>query len=265
MLDPFIILAPVLLLFVVALLGFTGCAGLLGIDEVSYAATTGIKILTTAAGDSTKTDEATLDTTGANLIVFAAALFDRNAVTLLPPVGRPAGAPATSRDIVWRPLSPLNGPDGAVIAMWYANDLKPEQVGANHTLRCPNPGQFPAVAVLCASGATAEPEGAHNAKSVSGHALLPVGAAADQGDLIVTAIADRTTGGGPSCRPDFTGDVQFVPYLSLKHMGVAMTSLVPTAAGTKTVASNWNYDTFDPAKENPGDRAAIIAVFKKAT
>jgi hypothetical protein len=37
MIDPFVILAPVLLLAVVALLRFVGCATLLGIDDVAYA------------------------------------------------------------------------------------------------------------------------------------------------------------------------------------------------------------------------------------
>ena len=38
MIDPFLILAPILFLAVIALLGFVGCAALLGIDDVSYSA-----------------------------------------------------------------------------------------------------------------------------------------------------------------------------------------------------------------------------------
>jgi hypothetical protein len=37
MVDPYVILAPVFLLLVVALLRFVGCALLLGVDDVQYA------------------------------------------------------------------------------------------------------------------------------------------------------------------------------------------------------------------------------------
>ena len=52
MIDPFVILAPILLLAVIALLGFVGCASLLGVDDVTYK-TTPVSVMghTTAAAD----------------------------------------------------------------------------------------------------------------------------------------------------------------------------------------------------------------------
>ncbi len=53
MIDPFVILAPVLLLAVVALLRFVGCAAILGLDDVTYTAAAQISVTVTTSDPTT--------------------------------------------------------------------------------------------------------------------------------------------------------------------------------------------------------------------
>ncbi len=93
MVDPFVILAPVLLLAVVALLRFVGCASLLGIDDVAYAPPpiTVNNPKPTITGfdppDATAQDPAfELTVNGSNFVTGLSVKFGNTDVSVIPPV-----------------------------------------------------------------------------------------------------------------------------------------------------------------------------------
>jgi hypothetical protein len=246
MLDPFVILAPILLLPVVALLGFVGCAAIIGLNQgILY--TPVLKFLGSAMAVSTgKAAPAlalSLNTTNCNLIVLVAADFElstnqSNQDTITDDQGN------TYKVVNTATTAPNS------IAIWCCTNAK----GASlHTISVA--GSFTALAVLWAQYAnTTDATDQSNIQSAS-HAsrvTLPTIVPSQNGALIVTGVsADASS---------FAVDSGFTligqePFTSGVNAGLAVAYQVQATAGA--VSPTWT-------AQSPGTSPIIacIASFK---
>src|ERR1700737_3229536 len=128
MIDPFVILAPILLLAVIALLRFVGCASILGVDDVAYTTTAPRMIsflgntkaatkapLPDGSGSATtpEMDTRGTPTSKTSLIVIATADFKPSATDMT--------SVTDSRHNSWTRLNPSSSPQNTTImTIWYA-------------------------------------------------------------------------------------------------------------------------------------------------
>jgi hypothetical protein len=247
MLDPFLILAPILLLLVVALLGFVGCAQIVGLQSgILY--TPVLKLLGSAFATSPgKTVPAALNlnTTNCNLIVLVAADYEQTSGQSNQDVITDSINGASNYKLVNTSTSTT-----ASIAIWCLTNA---QGGNNHGISVA--GRYTALAVLWdqyADSTNAVDQSSIQSNPHGASITLPSIIPAENGSLIVTGVSANAA--------SFAVDSGFTvigqaPYTGGQNAGLGVAYLVQATSGA--VSPTWT--TQSPGT---GPIVACIASFK---
>lgn len=193
-----------------------------------------------AGGTANTVTSASLDTTGANLLVIVAIWY------------APAGVitVSDSKSNTWTPRTEYtSGGSNARVQIYYN---VAGTVGTGHTFTVAGTSKFPSIWVLAASGSHGTPYASENGANTSSATSLQPGSVTppEDGCLVVTGL-DCYTGTSANIGSGYTAMVE--DYLASNHLGGGGAYLIQGTAAA--INPTWSWTT-------TGEAVACQAVFK---
>src|ERR1043166_364714 len=207
-------------------------------------------VITHTAAASTDHDSVTtgaVDTTGASLIYVVAAVYDPGAV----------GTLADSKGNTWTESTRLIINNIRVIT-WYS---RVTSVGSGHTFTFTGSPNFPAIAVLALSGATASPFDSKNSGSVLSGTSLPTGSVTPAADneVLISGIAFDGNENTLAIDNGFTISDQ-IDRAGGNNIGVGLAYKIQTTAVAVNPSWSWSVTAYAATELAAFSSAAVIGV-----